>query len=34
MPVQTLFTLKELKSGGLSAADYEQVNKLLEKEGN
>ena len=31
---QTLFTLKELKSGGLSAADYEQVNKLLEKEGN
>ena len=31
---QTLFTLTELKSGGLNAEDYEQVNKLLEKEGN
>ncbi len=31
---QTLFTLTDLKSGGLSAEDYDQVNKLLEKEGN
>ena len=30
----TLFTLTDLKSGGLNAEDYEQVNKLLEKEGN